>query len=350
MLPQAHGFLHDNWRVSRSFRDRVDLPRRKALTGAARCVAAIGAIAAVGVSASWGAAAARAGAPQPTQSDAAAIAIAIANANAIATAMQGRRHVILGEVHDNAALHAIRLEALRALLATGARPALAFEQIDRGRQSQVDRARAERPGDAAHLIAAADRDGGWDWSLYRPFVQLALDHDLPIVAANLSRVDTMRASREGFVPVLGYARTQELGLDRLPRPFLEVHESAIADGHCGLLPATMLPVFARAQVARDIVLSDALRTHPDRGVVLLTGNGHARIDVGIPYWLTPQERAASISIGIVERAATGQAPAATAQTPAPADPPFDVTFTVEAVARPDPCIGLRERFGGGGRR
>jgi hypothetical protein len=41
---------------------------------------------------------------------------------------------LLGEVHDNAAQHALRLRAFEALLATGARPALAMEQFDRNRQ------------------------------------------------------------------------------------------------------------------------------------------------------------------------------------------------------------------------
>ncbi|MFX5385568.1 ChaN family lipoprotein, partial [Acinetobacter baumannii] len=42
--------------------------------------------------------------------------------------------VLLGEVHDNAAQHALRLEAFKALLDGGARPALALEQLDRDKQ------------------------------------------------------------------------------------------------------------------------------------------------------------------------------------------------------------------------
>jgi uncharacterized iron-regulated protein len=244
--------------------------------------------------------------------------------------------VLLGEVHDNAALHALRLEALRLLLAGGARPALAFEQFDRDRQPEIDRARAIRPLDADHLIAAGGADGGWEWDHYRPYLQLALAHGLPVVAANLSRTDAMRVVREGFAAVLGDERMRRLGLDQLPQPFLAAHRLAVARGHCDLLPDTMLPAMARAQIARDIVLADALRAHHDRGVVLLTGNGHARIDIGVPAWLSPDERRVSVSVGLVETV-----PDARSEP----HPPFDAVFGVAAAHRPDPCIALRERFG-----
>src|SRR4051812_8882893 len=71
---------------------------------------------------------------------------------ALAQAMRDRSVVLLGEVHDNAAQHALRVAALRQLLVTGARPAIVFEQLDREHQSDIDRARRERPRDADYLI------------------------------------------------------------------------------------------------------------------------------------------------------------------------------------------------------
>ena len=53
---------------------------------------------------------------------------------ALEQAMKDHRVVLLGEVHDNAAQHALRVAALRQLLAAGARPAIAFEQLDRERR------------------------------------------------------------------------------------------------------------------------------------------------------------------------------------------------------------------------
>lgn len=48
-----------------------------------------------------------------------------------------------GKVHDNVAQYTARAAALRHLMRTGARPAVAFEQFDRERQADIDRGRRE---------------------------------------------------------------------------------------------------------------------------------------------------------------------------------------------------------------
>ena len=65
------------------------------------------------------------------------------NPGALVQAMQGHRIVLLGEVHDNPVQHALRAAALRQWVVLGARPAIAFEQLDRGRQPDIERARRE---------------------------------------------------------------------------------------------------------------------------------------------------------------------------------------------------------------
>ena len=100
-----------------------------------------------------------------------------ANPAALMQAMQGHRVVLLGEVHDNAAQHVLRAAALRRLLEKGPRPAIAFEQFDRERQPDIERARRERPRDADYLIAQAKGDPTWQWDYYRPVVVLAATNE-----------------------------------------------------------------------------------------------------------------------------------------------------------------------------
>ena len=95
--------------------------------------------------------------------------------------------VLLGEVHDNAAQHRLRLRAFESWLATGVRPALVMEQFDREQQSVIDGLRAQAPAPDADKLIAAAGGTGWQWEFYRPFVALALQYGLPIVAANVSR-------------------------------------------------------------------------------------------------------------------------------------------------------------------
>ncbi len=212
------------------------------------------------------------------------------------------------------------------MVKAGARPALAFEQFDVGQQAAIDRARRERPRDAEYLVAQAKGAPSWRWEFYRPFVQLALDYDLPIVAANLSRADAMKVAQgaPGTAP------------PPVPAAVQRAHEQAIAKGHCNLLPVDALAGMARAQIARDATLARAIQPYAARGVVLLTGNGHARVDVGVPYWLAPDDRAASIAIGLLERDDAANAE----ESPAV----FDAYAITERAERPEPCDDLRRRM------
>ena len=257
------------------------------------------------------------------------------NPGALVQAMHSHRIVLLGEVHDSAVQHALRAAALRQWVVQGARPAIAFEQFDRERQPDIERARRERPADADYLIAQAKASGDWRWEYYRPFVALALEYNLPIVAANLSRGEAMQVGIDGWPALFGPAARSALRLDALPTDFRRKHEEAIAIGHCNLLPADALPALARAQIARDLVMARSIRTYVDRGVVLLAGNGHVRRDIGVPFWLPADAARGAISIGVLERD-DGSVPESAAD--------FDAYVITERAERGDPCKELAKRL------
>ena len=249
----------------------------------------------------------------------------------------GRRPVVLlGEVHDNVAQHRARAEAVRRLLEAGARPAIAFEQFDRERQADIERARREQPPQgqslANHVIAQArTQKDTWDWALYRPFVELALQFDLPIVAANLSRSDATRIVRQGSDSVFSEMERRELALERF-QAILPTHEHIVQVGHCNLLPTSALPGLARAQIARDAVLARSLRPYMAQGVILLTGNGHARRDIGVPQHFAAAEQDRVWSIGLLEEG-----------TPAERAAHYDAAFLTPEQPRPDPCAALKPK-------
>jgi uncharacterized iron-regulated protein len=255
--------------------------------------------------------------------------------------LSGDAIVLLGEVHDNAAQHRLRLELLQRAFGAGWRPAVVMEQFDIERQADIDRARRERPRDAQHLIdqaaTRAERPGeGWNWAFYRPYVALALEYDVPLVAGNLSNAQTRRIVRGGLAASFDAERLSALGLDRpIPAEWQQAQEREIDHGHCGALPATLWPRMAQAQFARDAVMADLLRRHAQRGAVLLAGNGHVRRDLGVPRWLGA-EAARLFTVGLLERDDT--------RTPAGA---FDATLRTEVAERPDPCAGFKTRSGSG---
>src|SRR6185437_15150371 len=128
----------------------------------------------------------------------------------------------------------------------------------------IDAARASHPLDAGYLIDHASGRGGvpesgWDWAYYRPYIGLALKYHLPLLAANLSSKDAERIVHHGYAAVFDSATIRSLGLDHAPPDLLALQENEINDGHCHLLPATLLPGMAHAQLARDAWMAAVLR-------------------------------------------------------------------------------------------
>ncbi|MGQ5521832.1 ChaN family lipoprotein [Chitinimonas sp. PSY-7] len=241
----------------------------------------------------------------------------------LSKALSGPHAVLLGEVHDNAAVHAFRLAALRESLEAGWRPAIALEQFDREKQTVLDQIRATPPVDVDRLIAEAAPFGkGWNWDYYRPVLALAIKYNLPIVAANLSRANAAKVAKQGFAAALSDQLIAQYGLkDDLPSVVLNGQRQAVDKGHCGQLPAAMLESMAKAQIARDVVMAESIKPYlGNRGVVLLAGNGHVRRDIGVPYWLPD-----TVSVGLLEQAE----PVA-----------FDQSVVLPTQTRADPCAGL----------
>ena len=238
--------------------------------------------------------------------------------------------VLFGEVHDNAAQHALRLEALKSLLLKGARPALLLEQFDRERQADIDRLRAGGAAPNADQIiragsgAAASKTRLWNWNFYRPMIELALAYKLPIIAANVSREDTRAVIKDGLAAH---------GFNALvPADIEQAQAEAIELSHCGMLDAAQAKRMAAAQIARDQYMARLVELHAERGAVLLAGNGHVRVDVGVPRWLKPATRQRTEAIGLLEE---GDFTAEEARAA------YDHVFTTPKQLREDPCKAMR---------
>ena len=257
------------------------------------------------------------------------------------------RFVLLGEVHDNGEHHRLRRDVLAALVRDGRRPAIAMEQFDREHQPALERVQNE-PAPTPELLKTAGRVDaqGWNWFYYEPIVRLALDHRLPIVAANLSRADAFRVSTEGAAAVVGEAVVSALHLDQpLPDAARLKLDQVIEDGHCGKAPPSILPGIVAAQRARDAIMAQTLQAHAP--AVLIAGNGHVRRDFGVPHYLAQYPQGDDVRVvGFIEVDADKLAPtdyASDGVSDGVSDsaPEYDYVVFTPRIPRPDPCGDVR---------
>lgn len=228
--------------------------------------------------------------------------------------------ILLGEVHDNAQQHALRAKALADYLQGGARPALLMEQFDRNTQPAIDAAMARADVTADEIIAIG-QGTGWDWPLYRPYIELAIRYHLPLIAANVSRAETRAIISQGLGPS-GFAA-------EIPDDILRQQTDEIIAAHCGLLGAAQAARMVPAQIARDQFMAQMIQAHRKHGVILLAGNGHVRKDIGVPRWLDAASQTEAYSIGLLESGTESMRKH------------FDLALLTLAQERPDPCAELK---------
>lgn len=234
--------------------------------------------------------------------------------------------VILGEVHDNAVHHAHQTIAIEAI----APKAVVFEMLTDSQAAEVTPERLL--SEDALATALRWEDAGWpDFSIYYSVFLAA--RDSAFVGGTESRDAARRAVSDGAADVFG-GGSAAFGLDRdLPgdEATLRVNEQRAA--HCDALPEDLLPGMVEAQRLRDAWLAHAaIAAHADTGgpVVVITGNGHARADWGVPALLALAAPELSVlTIGQYEEEAE-------------ANPPFDLWLVTEAADRPDPCSVFRQ--------
>lgn len=239
---------------------------------------------------------------------------------------------LLGEVHDSPRAHRARWRDLAQRVEAGWRPTLVMEHFDRERQAELQAA-MDACADAPCVVQRAGGPG-WDWPLLSPVLTLALQYRLPVVAGNVSRTDAARVVREGVQAALPTAVMQGFGLPgSLTSEVQAAQVQAVDEGHCGQLPAALLPRMAQAQVARDVWMAHQLLQHARQGVVLLAGNGHVRRDVGVAHWLRQAGGPAAWAVGYEEEG-----------VPVPARRYVQLR-RVAPHARPDPCATWRPGSG-----
>ncbi len=211
--------------------------------------------------------------------------------------------VLLGEIHTNPDHHRLQAEILQYMVDQGRRPAVVVEMITRAQQPVLDYFKANPPSGADDI---ADRlewgKSGWpDFAMYRPVFEIALKHNLTLLAGNLEK-STVRRLGGRVGSRLSEDERRKLGLNvaveaEVGKAFLE----DIAEAHCNMLPDTVLPLMADIQRARDHVMASALLDPANKdGAVLIAGAGHTRTDWGVGALVKSDDPKRLLSIAFME--------------------------------------------------
>lgn len=244
---------------------------------------------------------------------------------------------ILGEIHDNPAHH----ERQAWLVAEIAPGGLAFEMVPEGSEDGIQAFLAQ--GGSRGEIGPAigwDRLGWPDWALYAPI--FTASESAYIAGGGVPR-KTLRAAMQAGAALAFGPGASAYGLDRpLPQLQAAAAKQQMIDSHCGKLPESAAGAMVEAQRLRDGSFAHALRRAAAAGggkAVLITGNGHAQKDRGVPRYLAAAdpERAVGV-LGQVEVHDAGKTWDDYATSVAEL---YDYVWFSEPAERGDPCAAFK---------
>ena len=263
------------------------------------------------------------------------------------------RYILLGERHDNPDHHRIQAwvtARLTTRATTGGKlPALVMEMFRTDQQAGIDSFRRANPGDSKGLGEATGwaRSGWPPWDQYEPIVRPIIAQNLPLLASNLPRARLRPIIAKGYAGLTENER-RSLNLHRsIPGKILDTMDREIADSHCGMLTVDKSRPFTRIQILRDAMFAKAMKDGADKAgrAILITGNGHARSDRGVPWHLGRAGigKKDIFALGIVEVAGDMIRAEDYAARYGAERLPFDAVWFTPRTARPDPCAPFKNR-------
>lgn len=250
------------------------------------------------------------------------------------------RHVLLGEIHDNADHHNLQARVIRKLVDRGKKPAIVMEMIG---AKQIDGLLSvTAPGGYKSGITTDDiadalkwADTGWPkFSIYEPIFATAVKNSLLVLPGEPFRSEPQRMDE--FISQAPLSTSDESQL-----------HTELLDSHCGVLPETAIPKIAKSQRLKDAKLSTAMKYAVQDGnkfgvdsSVLIAGSGHTRADRGVPHYLRHDDIKSHVSVSFVEVVEGETDPLEFVE---PSETEY-VWFTPRH-DRVDPCIAMRKQFG-----
>lgn len=220
--------------------------------------------------------------------------------------LKDERVIYVGETHTAFADHLLQLDVLKVMASQQRPVAVGVEWIQARFQPALDDYIAGRI-DEADLLRRTEYYDRWrfDYRLYRPILQFAREHGIPMIALNASReltseirqvgIDGLSAEMKADLPD-GYDFTDKAYADRLHDMFSQHPGDADFDR------------FLNVQLTWDETMAENvanyLKANPDARVLVLAGKGHIGGRRGIPNRVTRRTGIKGTVIGSFNPAAS----------------------------------------------
>lgn len=207
--------------------------------------------------------------------------------------------ILFGEYHDNAVLHRLELELLQSLFARQPKLTLSLEMFERDVQGQLDAYLAGRAGETEFLAAARPwRNYRQD---YRPLLEFAKEHALPVLASNIPRTLAAHVVRNGSLAGLAPEQAAHLPQTHSAPPG-EYRDRFLAE--MGRLEGMQvqpdqLDGYYQAQCLKDDTMAESIQRHfqlQRRRIFHVQGDFHGRRRLGVAEKLQQLDPALKILV------------------------------------------------------
>lgn len=197
-----------------------------------------------------------------------------------------KRVVYVGEAHDRYEHHLNQLAVIQGIHQHYPDLAIGMEYFQWPFQEVLDRYVAGEL-EEGEMLRKTEYFQRWrfDYRLYRPILQYAREHRIPLVALNVPAELTKKVARVGLSGLSDRERAQlPENIDRSDKAYRERLREVFKEH--GFMKEADFEHFVEAQLLWDEGMARQaaahLREHPGRRLVVLAGNGHLAYRAGIP--------------------------------------------------------------------
>ena len=261
--------------------------------------------------------------------------------------------VVVGENHDNAIHHEIQLEVIQRLHHEGRLGQVIFEHLNEQQAADFNQTTGCNPSKEcakAELNTLLQwQESHWpDFEMFYPIFVFLKDNNISVVAGHVDRKALMSLYQGKSPELISQENRQKIPLDKaLPPDAEKALVERIRDSHCGMLNDEHAKAMLPLQRYRDGYMAAQYLAHQhntnaiNKTTVYLLGNGHAREDYGVPYYLRSAmptlkihviqlEEADSADYEILQKTASGSY--------------FEHVIATPTQERDDPCKDADKQF------